>query len=380
MQCIAAPKILAGFAHRVSGARLYFLAVEAPLPPGIDSAAVSRWLSDHVPGAAEGPLHFSLIGDGRSNLSYRVANRSGQWALRRPPLGHIVPTAHDMAREYRVQAAVARAGFPAPAMRALCEDPEVNGQPFYVMDYCDGVILVDAIPEGFATTPAWRRQLSACFVETLVALHAIDYESVGLAGFGRPEDYIKRQLARWSRQWEHNRTRDLPQLDRLAGRLARSIPASSAPAIVHGDYRLGNLIWDREPPGKLLAVLDWEMSTIGDPLADLGYTLLWWGEPGDGPRPRTLDFYAQVTSSGGFSSRDEIVSDYAAQSGRDVGSIDFYRMFAAYKLAVIFEGLYKRFLTGQAVGDGYEDYAVSAPELVEYALDIGVTSGDPKLR
>ncbi|MGD9932953.1 MAG: phosphotransferase family protein [Dehalococcoidia bacterium] len=353
--------------------------MDAPPVTGIDGTKVSRWLAEHVPGASAGPLQFELIGDGRSNLSYRVSNSAGQWVLRRPPLGQILATAHDMAREYRVQAAVTSAGFPAPAMLALCDDPEVNGQPFYVMDFCDGVILVDGLPGGFAATDEWRRQLSARFVETLVALHAIDYQQVDLSGFGRPENYVERQLARWSRQWEHNRTRDLPEIDRVTSLLSRAIPVSPAPTIVHGDYRLGNIIWHRSNPGELLAVLDWEMSTIGDPLADLGYTLLWWGEPGDGPRPQTLDFYAQVTSSSGFYSRDQLVSAYAAQSGRDVSSIDFYRIFAAYKLAVIFEGLYKRFLDGQTVAEGYEDYAVSAPELVQYAIDIAAQSSDPRL-
>ena len=361
---------------------VYSANVDAPHLPGIDALSVSQWFAANVPGAGAGagPLSFELVGDGRSNLSYRVSNGTSQWVLRRPPLGHLVPTAHDMAREFRVQSAVARAGFPAPVMQALCEDTKVNEHSFYVMDYCDGVILVDTIPSGFATTTTWRQELSARFVATLVALHAINYEQVDLAGFGRPEHYIERHLSRWSRQWEHNRTRDLPRMERVISLLSRAIPMSPAPTIVHGDYRLGNMIWDRSEPGRLLAVLDWEMSTIGDPLADLGYTLLWWGEPGDGPRPQTLDFYAQVTSSGGFYSRDEIVHHSARQSGRDVSSLDFYRIFAAYKLAVIFEGLYKRFLDGQTVAAGYEEYDISAPELVEYALDIAAQSRDPRLK
>lgn len=350
-------------------------------PPGISRERVGRWLVEHVPGAGAGQLRFELIGDGRSNLTYRVWNEAGPWVLRRPPLGHIVATAHDMAREFRVLGGVAKAGFPAPRPIALCTDPDVNGHPFYVMEYVEGVILVDQLPEGYAPTVAERRSLSASFAATLARLHAIDYEAVGLGDFGRPEGYLARQVRRWSQQWEANKTRELPAIDEMRRRLERALPQKSDSTIVHGDYRLGNIILDRGDAGCIRAVLDWEMSTLGDPLADVGYTLAYWRGPEDRrPRPGSIRQYAQVTAHEGFFSRDELIAAYERESGRDVSDIDFYEFFAYYKLAVITEGIYRRTLEGKQVGAGLETYAMASVELSEFGLDLASRSENRVLR
>jgi aminoglycoside phosphotransferase (APT) family kinase protein len=300
--------------------------------------------------------------------------------MRRPPLGHVIATAHDMVREFRVLEGVTRAGFPAPRPIALCEDPEVNDFPFYVMEYREGVIIVNDIPPGYADTPERRRAISMALVETLVQLHAIDYNAVGLGDFGRPEGYLERQVRRWLKQWEQNKTRELPQIEELIRRLERALPQSPPGTIVHGDYRLGNMILDKDDPGKVVAVLDWEMSTLGDPLSDLGYTLVYWGNPGDDPSRISARPTSQATAKPGFLTRREIVEEYARRTGRDVSHIDYYEVFANYKLAVITEGIYKRHLQGKTVGAGYGGMQDSCVRLVELALAQADASEDPRLR
>jgi aminoglycoside phosphotransferase (APT) family kinase protein len=354
---------------------------EEMAPPGIDVARVTAWLHAHVEGTEAAALTFELVGDGRSNLTYRVANAAGTWALRRPPLGHIVATAHDMRREFRVLRGVTGRGFPAPRPIALCEDPKVNEHPFYVMEYVDGVILTDRLPAGFATEPGERRAISRAFVETMARLHAIDYEAIGLGDFGRPAGYLERQVKRWAVQWEANKTRELPAIDELQRRLERALPAQAGSTIVHGDYRLGNIILAREEPGRIAAVLDWEMSTLGDPLADLGYTLAYWRGPADTrPQPGSLKTAAQVTSAAGFFRREELIAEYERLSGRDVSHIDFYEVFAYYKLAVISEGIYRRIVEGKQLGRGLEDYGKASEELTDFALAVADASEDRRLR
>ena len=289
--------------------------------------------------------------------------------MRRPPLGHVLPTAHDMAREYRVQKGLAGTGVPVPRQIALCEDPEVNDYPFYVMEYKDGVIIVNDMPVGYATTEAERRAMSMALVDTLVKLHAVDYEAVGLANHGRPEGYLARQVSRWSKQWEASKTRELPEIDRLIGRLNAHIPPSPPGTIVHGDYRLGNMVLNYNDPGKVEAVLDWEMSTLGDPLSDLGYTLVYWGNQGDTEERIRIRPNTQVTARPGFLSREEIVAEYETRTGRDTRHIAFYEAFANYKLAVITEGIYKRATMGQTTFGGGESYGSAALNLVTLALE-----------
>jgi aminoglycoside phosphotransferase (APT) family kinase protein len=285
-----------------------------------------------------------------------------------------------MAREFRVLSGIAKTPVPAPRPVALCEDAAVNDYPFYVMTYAPGVVLQDSVPPDFATRPEERRRISEMFVETLVLLHAVDYAAVGLGDFGRPEGYLERQVARWSKQWEGNKTSELAEIDELCRRLGRALPKSPAPTIVHGDYRLGNMAFDPHDPGRIVAIFDWEMATLGDPLADLGYALIYWTEPGEGPGPGATGGMLPITAQPGFLRRAELVAEYARRSGRDTGAIDFYQVLALYKLAVISEGIYKRFRLGQTLGRGFEGMGRSAPGLAQRALRIADASADPRLR
>ena len=343
--------------------------------PGLDTERVSRFLRDH-PTFARGPFAFELISGGRSNLTYRVRCGDRSFALRRPPLGHVIATAHDMAREYCVLWALADTAVPVPRPLALCEDEAVNGAPFYVMEFCEGVVLQDRVPEGFLATAEDGRRVSRALIDTLVALHAIDYRAVGLEGFGRPEGYLERQVRRWARQWEANRTAPLPEIEALLARLAAALPDRPAPTIVHGDYRLGNIALAAGDPGRVVAIFDWEMSTLGDPLADLGYTLIYWTQAGEGSEVEAT----AVTAGPGFYTRDELVAAYAKASGRDVSAIDFYQVLALTKLAVISEGIYKRFTLGKTVGEGFAGMRRATATLAQRALRIADAADDRRLR
>jgi aminoglycoside phosphotransferase (APT) family kinase protein len=347
--------------------------------PGIDEERVAGFLRQRVPGAT-GPFRFELIAGGRSNLTYRVYDEGRPAAppvvLRRPPLGHVLPTAHDMRREHRVLSALAGTDVPVPRPLALCEDPEVNEQVFYVMEDRPGVILQEGYDPDWAATSAERRAIGDALIETLVRLHAVEPAAIGLADFGRPEGYVERQVRRWARQWEGNRTAPLPEIDELLARLGRALPPASDAAIVHGDYRLGNLALDPDDPGRVVAIFDWEMATLGDPLADLGYTLIYWIEAGESDDVHS----GGVTARPGFASRAELIEAYAAASGRAVEAAEFYQVLALTKLAVISEGIYKRWQMGKTVGEGMARVDRRAPVMAARALAIAEGAADPRLR
>jgi len=348
-------------------------------PPGIDAAAVAKFFAEHVAGG-DVPLGFSFLSGGRSNLTYRVEGEGHSWVLRRPPLGHVLPTAHDMAREHRVLTALRDTGIPVPRTRALCTDESVTGAPFYVMDFAQGVVIEEELPAGYASTPAERRRIGTALMQTLAALHAVDWRAVGLEGFGRPEGYLARQVRRWSEQWERSKASDVSLISELIRRLNAALPSSPAATLVHGDYRLGNLALDPADPGRVVAIFDWEMATLGDPLADVGYTLVYWGEPEDAPGSRGPGRYASVTAAPGFQRRAELVAEYSRASGRDVTSVEFYEVLALYKLAVISEGAYARWRAGQTAGEGFEHVERVSVPLCEAALAIAERSSLPRLR
>src|SRR6478609_10457901 len=270
-------------------------------PDGVDLERLRPYLAAHVEGAHDAPLTATLIAGGRSNLTYSVSDGTSTWVLRRPPLGHVLPTAHDMVREYRVMTALASTDVPVPRTLALCEDVAVNDAPFYVMELVEGVIYRDGNALA-GLSPDDARRASEVLVDVLAAIHAVAYEAVGLGEFGRPDGFLERQVRRWGEQWERSKTRELPEVDELARRLRAALPTSGPPTIVHGDYRLDNTMMANDDPGRIVAVLDWEMSTLGDPLSDVGLFLVYWG------RDQTTFAGADTSKAigDGFLTRDEV--------------------------------------------------------------------------
>ena len=343
-------------------------------PEGVDVDRLRPWFASHVADATGAPLHAELIAGGRSNLTYVVGDGHRSWVLRRPPLGHVVETAHDMRREFRVISALGPTTVPVPRVFAYGDDDTIIGAPFYVMERVDGRVL--RTREDMATlAPAEARASSEALVDVLAALHSVDYAAVGLADFGRPGGFLARNVARWGKQWQANKTHELPALEEVGRRLDRALPESGPPAIVHGDYRLDNTMLAADDPGRIAAVLDWEMSTLGDPLTDVGLLLVYWG---GGSQLATLTAQG-VGDVPGFFTRDEVIARYAETSGRDVAHLDFYEVFAMYKLAIIVEGIQARFLMGKTLGEGFADMSAMIDGLAAQALHLADTSEDAAL-
>ncbi|MCB0974367.1 MAG: phosphotransferase family protein [Actinobacteria bacterium] len=326
-------------------------------------------------GADGSDLTARLIAGGRSNLTYGLTDGTNKWVLRRQPLGHVLPTAHDMAREFRVINALAPTEVPVPHAITLVEDASVIGSPFYLMDFVDGRSL-RTLDEVSDWSEADGRACSNELVGVLASIHEVEPETVGLGDFGRPEGYMQRQVGRWAKQWDQNATAPLPQVDDLISRLQNSVPAHSDATIVHGDYRLDNTMIHPTDPGEVVAVVDWEMSTLGDPLADLGLLILYWGDVSGAIAAGA----APATSGPGFLSADEVAEAYSRRSGRDLDNIDFYTTFAHFKLAVILEGIHKRYLQGKTVGEGFAQIGSLVPLLVDSAQQIADSSSLPGLR
>ena len=307
---------------------------------GIAADNVTQWMAEHIDGLAA-PLSFELIAGGHSNLTYSVVDEQNRtFVLRRPPLGHVLESAHDMGREHKIITALAGSQVPVASTIGLCADVSVNDAPFYVMDYVAGPVLHDA--EVAAAVPAVERSaLGEHVVDVLAALHQIDPDIVGLGDLGRKEAYLQRQLKRWSKQWEATETHKVPAMDESTRLLAERMPEQIGASIVHGDYRLGNIIVG---DGQVKAVLDWELCTLGDPLADVGYLLNSWVAPGEG------DEDIAPTAAGGFCSREDLSLRYASKTGRDLSAINYYRAFSHWRLAAIGQGVYKRYLVG-AMGE-----------------------------
>jgi aminoglycoside phosphotransferase (APT) family kinase protein len=331
-------------------------------PPGLDLARLTRWFAASVPGWG-GDLTARLVAGGKSNLTYEVSDGEATWIVRRPPLGHVLATAHDMAREYRVMSALQDTDVPVPTTYALCRDEEILGAPFYVMERGAGTAYQHAAelePLGHERT----RALAIGLVDTLVTLHQVDADAVGLTGFGRPEGFLARQVDRWKQQLDASYCRDLPAADELHARLAAEVPQESAPGIVHGDYRLDNvLVDDNDRPA---AVIDWEMATLGDPLTDLALLVV-YQRLGSLPGGTAV---ADAASAPGFLDEDELIERYAARSDRDLSRFGFYLGLASFKLAAIVEGIHYRHLHGQTVGSGFEHVG----EVVHPLLDAGLTA------
>ena len=313
--------------------------------PGIDVPAVTAWFAEHAPEMAP-PLAFELIAGGRSNLTFRVTDQADHaWVLRRPPMGHVLATAHDMGREHRIISALAPTDVPVAPVVGLSADDSISGAPFYVMDFVDGTVIRDA-SVAKALSVEQRAAAGRSIAETLAKIHAVDPDAVGLGELGRKEGYIARQLKRWNGQFEQSATREVPEVVQAYQQLLERIPEQGPAAIVHGDYRLDNCMVDDS--GEVIAVLDWEICTLGDPLADLGVLMVYWTEPDD---PYAA-LPGAATTLEGFPSRTELVAAYEAAGGRPVGNLDYYVAFGYWKLACILEGVYARYKAGAMGDDG----------------------------
>lgn len=339
-------------------------------PPGLDLERLRAHLDQHRPGLVRDTLRAELIEGGRSNLTYRVTDGSSSWVVRRPPLGHVLATAHDMAREHRVISALGPTGVPVPQTILLCEDQEVLGAPFYVMEFVAGTPYRSA-EELAALGPERTRRVLLALPDTLTELHAVDPAQVGLADFGRPEGFLQRQLRRWGKQLDASRNRELPGIDDLHRLLGQRLPDSPEPTVVHGDFRLDNVLVSADGTegegarDRVTAVLDWEMSTLGDPLTDLGLLTMYSSLEALPGSP-----ISTTTAAPGHPKPEELIERYAASSGRDVSGIDWYTAFAYFKLAVIAEGIHYRYTLGQTVGEGFDRVGAVVPTLTDSGLQL----------
>ena len=311
------------------------------VPPG----PLEEFLDAHVEQGRGLPVVVEKIGEGRSNLTFRVRRGDHTWVLRRPPLGDLPETAHDMLREHRVLEGLQRTAVRAPRPVAACADPAVIGVPFYLMTEVPGAVIREVVPPAYAEPD--RAAIALELIDALVELHTADVAAAGLEGLGKPDGYTTRQVARWTRQWAVMATREVRDIEVVREWLQAHIPASPAVAVVHGDYKLDNVVVSEGPPARVRAILDWEMATLGDPLADLGYLLLFWPEPGE----PSIGGFQQVSVLPGFPKRAELIARYEAATGWAMTDLTFYRTLALWKLTILTEGLYKRWLAGKSDSD-----------------------------
>jgi aminoglycoside phosphotransferase (APT) family kinase protein len=340
----------------------------AALAPLVDPDALRAYLAGVLPGA-DAPLEIERIRGGHSNETFYVTRGAEQYVLRRPPRGPLLPTAHDVGREYRVLRALVGTGVPAPRPILFCDDLAVIGAPFYLMERIPGVVIRATLPPAFASEDA-RRGLAETLVDALTELHAVDWQAAGLGDFGKPQGYLERQLRRWTGQLDASRTRPLPDLDAVTAWLRDHLPESLPATIVHGDYRLDNVMYAPGPPAHVLAIVDWEMATIGDPLADLGYLLSFWREPGDPDMGHLSDAAWLVTEQPGFLTRAQITQRYAVRTGRQMEHIAFYVALAIWKLAILLEGSYHRHLAGTTDDPFFATLGEGVPALARRALAV----------
>ena len=318
-------------------------------------------------GLGAGPVRAEPIGEGHSNVTFLVERDGGAWVLRRPPRPPLPPSAHDVLREARLLTAVTGTPARVPAVVAVCEDPAIVGAPFYVMERVEGDVVTTAVPAPL-DDPAGRAGIGAELVDALVEVHAVDWRACGLEGYGKPTGYLDRQLRRFAGLWEHNRTRDLPVLERVTAWLGEHRPESPEATIVHGDYRLGNTMLAPGAPARLAAIFDWELATIGDPLADVGYLVATWAQAGD--EDNMLFSLGAVTRAPGFPTRDELIARYEAASGRAMSDVRWYTTLALWKAAVFLEGSYKRRLAGTTEDPFFDRLETGVPQIAERAWEI----------
>jgi len=332
------------------------------------------FLDEH--GLGDGEIRATPIGDGHSNVTYLIQRGDSEMVLRRPPRPPLPPSAHDVLREARLLRALQSTPARVPAVLAVCADPATIGAPFYVMERIEGEVIVTSVPAAL-DTPAERRRIGEELIDALVEIHGVDWRTAGLDDFGKPTGYLERQLRRFLGLWELNKTREIPAVESVGSWLAEHLPNPNPPTpatIVHGDYRLGNTLFAHGAPARLAAVLDWEMATIGDPLADLGYLCMMWTEAAD-PQGGLREHLGKVTRAEGFPTRAELIARYEERSGRSMGNIRWYTALALWKSVVFMEGNYKRAISGttddpylKQFGEGVLELARRAEEVAHGAL------------
>ncbi len=327
-----------------------------------DEQRLAAYLREQLPAAA-GPLTVRQFGGGAANLTYLLDYGSHQYVLRRPPLGPLAPSAHDMAREFKVLSVLHRAFPPAPQAFVFCADPAIIGAPFFVMERREGTVVRRRLPDVF-DTPSAPRQLSTALVDTLADFHAVDYAALGLADLGHPEGFLQRQIDGWYQRWHKAKIEDSPRMDAVHAWLSQHQPAHSASTLVHNDYKLDNTMFSPADPSKLIAVFDWDMCTLGDPLSDLGTLLCYWSQPDDEPLFQQM---AMMPTDARFMTRAELVQRYALRSGRSVDHIDFYHALGLFRLAVIIAQIYIRFHRGQTADQRFAVFGQLVPVIIEAA-------------
>jgi aminoglycoside phosphotransferase (APT) family kinase protein len=330
------------------------------LPPLLVRRPLEAFLD--AQGLGSGPLEAAPVGEGHSNVTYLVHRDGGSWVLRRPPRPPLPPSAHDVLREARLLTAVQDADVRTPRVLATCDDEAVIGAPFYVMECIDGHVMTAEVPAALA---GGTRRIGEELVDALVEIHAVDWRACGLEGYGKPTGYLDRQLRRFGGLWEHNRTRELPVLEQVTAWLAEHKPESGDATIVHGDYRLGNTMFAPDAPARLVAIFDWELATIGDPLADLGYLVATWSQADD-PED-ALRGLSAATRAPGFPTRDELIARYEERSGRSMSNVRWYMTLALWKSAVFLEGSYKRRLAGTTEDAFFDRLQTGVPLIAERA-------------
>lgn len=341
----------------------------ADVRPGeeFDEKAVAAYLRERIPGL-EGEMHVRQFPGGHANLTYELRFGERELVLRRPPLGPVAPRSHDMAREYKVLSRLADWFPPAPHAYVLCEDPSVIGATFFVMERRHGTVVRFGVPGDLDDAgPDARRRMSMTLVDTMAAFHSVDYEAIGLADLGRPEGYAERQVRGWKGRWEAAKNVEIPRFDQVYDWLLAQLPASKQSSLVHNDLKFDNVMFERGNPDLIVAILDWDMTTLGDPLIDLGTLLGYWVEADDrGGRGATTSLTAQP----GFPTRAEISARYAELRGVDLGTISWYEAFALWKTAVVLQQIYIRWVRGQTKDARFEGLGQRVPALIEFAADV----------
>ena len=336
------------------------------LTPLIDEENLRQYLARHFPGE-DAPLELEHISGGHSNETFFVRRGAQEWVLRRPPRGPLLPTAHDVLREYRILYALNTTKLPVPRVLLACDDPAVIGAPFYLMERVAGMVIQQELPPYGADVEG-RRAISRTLIDALAELHRVDWQAIGLAGLSKHEGYLQRQLRRWMDQLERSRQRSLPELEHITAWLTEHVPVSGPTTIVHGDYRIGNVIYALEEP-RIAAIVDWEMATLGDPLADVGILLASWRETDD-PPSLIVSQLSQVTAQPDFFTREEVAAYYAERTGRSVRDLSFYRVLALWKLAILLEGSYARFKAGTTDDPFFTLLEQGVPQLVQQTWQI----------